>query len=233
MTRYFALIAAAGAGTRIGRAMPKQYLTVRRQPLLRYSVAVLCAHPSIEHVFLILSPDDGFFSGYDWRDFTTRLTVKPVGGNSRAESVANGLQAMTGQVDPDDWVLVHDAARPCLTRKLLDRLLQEVGDDEVGGLLALPVADTIKRADDRQRVVATEPRNRLWQAQTPQMFRYDLLCRALRDSDPATVTDEASAVEALGLNPRLVRSDASNMKVTYETDLALAEAVIAMNGDAQ
>lgn len=229
MPRYFALIAAAGAGTRIGGSVPKQYLPVGGHPLLYFPIAALCSHPSIEHVFVVVSPDDAFHSGFDWRAFADKLTFKPVGGKSRAQSVANGLDAMAGRSDGADWVLVHDAARPCLTRGLIDRLLGEVGDDAVGGLLALPVADTIKRADAAQRVLGTEPRDRLWQAQTPQMFRYELLRRALRAGGPDVVTDEASAVEALGLRPMLVTSDTSNLKVTYEKDTALAEAIIAMN----
>ncbi len=128
--------------------------------------------------------------------------------------------------DVDDWILVHDAARPCLSAQMLDRLIGEVGDDRSGGLLAVPVADTLKRAGDDGRSMRTESRTGLWQAQTPQMFRYDLLLRALRSCDLQQATDEAAAVEALGFKPKLVQSDATNLKVTHPRDLVLAELIL-------
>jgi 2-C-methyl-D-erythritol 4-phosphate cytidylyltransferase len=147
------------------------------------------------------------------------------GGETRARSVANGLRAMAVELGDQteisrDWVLVHDAARPCLTVALVEKLIAEVGEDDAGGLLAVPVADTLKRAFDGSRVLETVPRESLWQAQTPQMFRHHLLLDAL-DFAPE-VTDEASAIEALGLSPRLVAADVSNLKVTYPLDLQLA-----------
>jgi 2-C-methyl-D-erythritol 4-phosphate cytidylyltransferase len=131
--------------------------------------------------------------------------------------------ALLDVVEPDDWILVHDAARPCLTPALIDRLMGEIADDSVGGLLALPVADTLKRADASQRVGETVPREHLWQAQTPQIFRYRLLLEALRRADPTRVTDEASAVELLGLKPRLVTGSSANLKVTWPEDLTFAQ----------
>ena len=133
---------------------------------------------------------------------------------------------MDAEAGAQDWVLVHDAARPGLTPRLLGRLIDACVDDPVGGLLALPVADTLKRADDDNRSIRTESRAGLWQAQTPQMFRYDLLLRALRSCDLQQATDEAAAVEALGLKPKLVQSDATNLKVTHAHDLALAELIL-------
>jgi 2-C-methyl-D-erythritol 4-phosphate cytidylyltransferase len=133
---------------------------------------------------------------------------------------------MAGHARPDDWVLVHDAARPCLSAQTLDRLINEVGDDRSGGLLAIPVADTLKRASEDRRSIRTESRTGLWQAQTPQMFRYELLLRALRSCDLEQATDEAAAVEALGFQPKLVQSDATNLKVTHTQDLALAELIL-------
>jgi len=135
----------------------------------------------------------------------------------------NGLIAMLDAVEPDDWVLVHDAARPCLTALLIDRLLAQLSDDAVGGLLALPVADTLKKADDAQRVSVTVPRKKLWQAQTPQMFRYRLLLEALRRADAAALTDEAGAIEQLGLSPKLVMGSPTNLKVTWPDDLRFAQ----------
>lgn len=149
-------------------------------------------------------------------------------GDARAESVLNGLNAMysSGKVDGDDWVLVHDAARPCLSAPQLDQLINELSYDGVGGLLAIPVSDTLKRADSDHRIASTEPRAHLWQAQTPQMFRFNLLKDALSKVDSRQITDDASAIEALGLKPRLVLSDAYNFKVTYPQDLALAELIL-------
>jgi 2-C-methyl-D-erythritol 4-phosphate cytidylyltransferase len=144
------------------------------------------------------------------------------GGETRAESVANGLLA--SELEPDDWVLVHDAARPCLTQAHLAKLIAELRDDAVGGILAVPVADTLKRADAQQRIEFTEPRDRLWQAQTPQMFRAGLLAEALARCK--NVTDEASAVESLGFQPKLVEGDSSNFKVTYPQDIRLAELLL-------
>jgi 2-C-methyl-D-erythritol 4-phosphate cytidylyltransferase len=133
---------------------------------------------------------------------------------------------MRSSVSENDWVLVHDAARPCLSVALLDRLLQALATDAIGGILALPVADTLKAGDDERRIVRTVDRSGLWQAQTPQMFRFRVLERALAEADVAAVTDEASAVEALGLQPRLVEGDATNLKVTYARDMVLAELIL-------
>ena len=148
------------------------------------------------------------------------------GGAARAASVFNGLAAVRDLVDADNWVLVHDAVRPCLPAVALTRLIETLADDAVGGLLALPVVDTLKRADAAGRVIKTEPRDGLWQAQTPQMFRYRALFEALRAIDPAVATDEASAMEALGLQPRLVTGDTRNLKVTYPHDLELAALIL-------
>jgi 2-C-methyl-D-erythritol 4-phosphate cytidylyltransferase len=221
---YFALVPAAGGGTRMGGDCPKQYLPLAGQPLIRHALATLAAVPAIARVYVVLAPDDVMWDGYDWSDLAPRLEVLRCGGATRAESVANGLQAMRGEVLGEDWVLVHDAARACLTSAHVEQLIAEVGDDPVGGLLAVPVADTLKRTQEAavpgQRVAATVAREGLWQAQTPQMFRHAQLAEALACA-PA-VTDEASAIEALGLHPRLVAADATNLKVTYPLDLQLA-----------
>ena len=204
--------------------MPKQYLPLAGQPLLFHTLATLCAHPLIERVFVVLSVDDSEWDRHDWRRLEPKLNPLFCGGATRADSVAHGLRAVADDVAPNDWMLVHDAARCCLAPWHLDRLIEDVGHDEVGGLLAMPVADTLKRADERGRVAATVSRERLWQAQTPQMFRYVMLRRALDHA--RDVTDEASAIEALGLHPRLVAADASNLKVTFPLDLQLAEWIL-------
>jgi 2-C-methyl-D-erythritol 4-phosphate cytidylyltransferase len=139
--------------------------------------------------------------------------------------VLNGLVACASAVEPNDWILVHDAARPCLGQAELHRLIEGAGGDAVGGILAVPVADTLKRADEDRRILETEPRDHLWHAQTPQMFRHGMLLRALRDA--AHVTDEAGAVEALGYKAKLVEGDTRNLKITFASDLPIAESILA------
>jgi 2-C-methyl-D-erythritol 4-phosphate cytidylyltransferase len=226
--RYFALIPAAGVGARMGAALPKQYARLAGKVMLRHVLDNFAAHDAITHTFVVVSGEDAYIDdairddpGHVSPALAGRVTIVRDGGDTRRQSVLNGLQAMRPQIGDDEWVLVHDAARPGLSAALLDRLIAGIRDDEVGGLLALPVVDTLKRSDGDGRVCATVPRAALWSAQTPQMFRYGLLKKALEAA--ADVTDEASAIEALGLAPRLVHGSARNMKVTLPGDLALAE----------
>ena len=224
--RCFALIPAAGSGSRMGADSPKQYLEIAGAPMLQHAVRALCAHPQIEQVFVVLAEGDSHFARYDWTPFNAKLRPLYCGGMTRAASVLNGLRAMASLLQPEDWVLVHDAARPCLAQAHLDALIAELAEDEVGGLLAVPVADTLKRADKTARVIATEPRENLWQAQTPQMFRHGLLLRALESLGTETPTDEARAIEHLGLKPKLVACDVTNLKITYPQDLQLAALIL-------
>ncbi|HKO87656.1 MAG TPA: 2-C-methyl-D-erythritol 4-phosphate cytidylyltransferase [Burkholderiales bacterium] len=220
----FGLIPAAGSGTRLGTGLPKQYLPIAGEAMLVHSIRALARHTGIETVFVVLDADDAHFCDLNLQEFGSRVAPLYCGGKTRRDSVRNGLIAAADAIEADDWVLVHDAARPCLRRADLEALIQQVRQDEVGGLLGVPVADTLKRADDAERVRSTEPRDALWVAQTPQMFRYASLLRAL-DAAPAA-TDESSAVEAGGLKPRLVKGSSSNLKVTYAADLAIAEALL-------
>lgn len=220
----YALVPAAGGGSRMGADRPKQYLPLLGRPLIAHALETLCAVPAIRKVFVVLSPADDEWDRHDWRGFAGRLDVLRCGGASRADSVANGLGAVAETVADDDWVLVHDAARACLTVSQVETLIDALRDDPVGGLLAVPVADTLKRAEGESRVAATVSREGLWQAQTPQMFRRGLLVRALAAA--RNVTDEAGAVEALGLAPKLVAADATNLKVTYPPDLQLAARIL-------
>jgi 2-C-methyl-D-erythritol 4-phosphate cytidylyltransferase len=223
---YYALVPAAGSGSRMGEAEPKQYLPLAGQPMIRHALATLCATPAIARVFVVLAPGDAHWPAATMSELGAKLCVLRCGGDTRAQSVANGLRAMTGELGgiDHDWVLVHDAARPCLTVAMVEKLMVEVGEDEAGGLLAVPVADTLKRAGDGGRILQTVSREHLWQAQTPQMFRHKLLLDALAEAPG--VTDEAGAVEALGYAPRLVAADVSNLKVTYPLDLQLAEWIL-------
>ncbi|MDO8315454.1 MAG: 2-C-methyl-D-erythritol 4-phosphate cytidylyltransferase [Rugosibacter sp.] len=238
---YYALIPAAGIGQRVAQTTPKQYLPLAGQTMIWHALRALCKNPAIDRVFVVLATDDK----EEWPDqamasLGSKLQVLRCGGATRAHSVLNGLRMMAVMLGDiaEDWVLVHDAARPCLSDVLVEKLIAEVGDDAVGGLLAVPVADTLKQADFSfesgdaiARSVGTVPRENLWQAQTPQMFRHGLLLRALGTidnmaGDAPVITDEASAVEALGLAPRLVVSLTHNIKVTYPADLQLAEIIL-------
>jgi 2-C-methyl-D-erythritol 4-phosphate cytidylyltransferase len=227
--RCFALIPAAGSGSRAAGAQPKQYAALAGRPMLWHAVAAVCRAP-VDTVFVVLAPGDTAFRGCDWSAFAGKLEPLYCGGESRRDSVYNGLVAAMAAVDADDWVLVHDAARPCLPAADLDRLVEECRNDQIGGILALPVAETVKRAGKdeggAQRVAGTEDRSQLWLAQTPQMFRAVLLAEALGKAR-GTVTDEASAIEQMGLRPRLVVGSRENFKVTYAEDLAIAEAILA------
>ena len=204
----------------MGMATPKQYLEIGGRPLIEHTLRAIAADPRISRVFVILAPGDTQFRALS--SAPGNIETLYCGGETRSASVYNGLVAVRDAVSGDDWVLVHDAARPCLSAAALSRLIAQVGENDAGGLLAIPVADTLKRADAGNRVVSTESREGLWQAQTPQMFRYGVLVEALRRAGAAGVTDEAGAVERLGLKPKLVMGEARNLKVTYPEDLELA-----------
>jgi 2-C-methyl-D-erythritol 4-phosphate cytidylyltransferase len=225
---FFALIPAAGSGTRFSDETPKQYLPLAGRPMLWHAIRAVCV-PPVEAVFVVLSRGDGAFARQDWTAFGGKVQPLFCGGGTRRDSVFNGLVATIAEVNADDWILVHDAARPCLPASDLRRLVTECEGDAIGGILALPAADTVKKAgkDEAgvQRISATEDRSRLWLAQTPQMFRAGLLAQALRQANGA-VTDEASAVEQMGFEPRLVAGSRENLKVTYPEDLAIAEAIL-------
>jgi 2-C-methyl-D-erythritol 4-phosphate cytidylyltransferase len=228
MSKFFALIPAAGSGSRMGNMMPKQYLSLVGRPMIYHAVRTLCLSPEIASVFIVLDSEDSEWLKYDWSEFSDKLVVFNCGGKTRAMSILNGLKVASEAsfIGNDDWVLVHDAARPCLNGELLKKLLDELADDAVGGLLAVPLSDTLKRSGANDRVKKTESRKDLWQAQTPQMFRYKLLMDALCKPDSITMTDDASAVEALGLYPKLVLGDVRNIKITYPQDLTLAELIL-------
>ncbi|HEU0258475.1 MAG TPA: 2-C-methyl-D-erythritol 4-phosphate cytidylyltransferase [Burkholderiales bacterium] len=224
----YALIPAAGSGTRFSGLAPKQYLPLAGRPMLWHAVRAVCV-PPVESVFVVLAPSDSAFATHDWSAFAGKLEPLYCGGETRRDSVYNGLVAAMAAVEANDWMLVHDAARPCLPRKDFDTLLRETQHDEVGGILALPIADTVKKAakdeSGAQRVAATEDRSVLWLAQTPQIFRAGLLAQALQRARGAP-TDEAAAVEQLGLRPRLIAGSRENLKVTWPEDITLAESIL-------
>lgn len=211
INKYYALIPAAGVGTRMGLTVAKQYLQIAGQSVLQHTVNAFLNTLEIVHIFVVVSPDDAFVDSQLKTD--ARLTILRCGGASRSESVRNGLHAMNN-IRAADFVLVHDAARPGITPSLIRQLMHAVKPQDIGGILALPMVDTVKRVQNG--VVETISREGLWLAQTPQMFSYALLCHAL-DAAP-DMTDEASAIEALGLSPILVEGHACNRKLTLPDD---------------
>ena len=221
MAFFHVIIPAAGIGNRMATVLPKQYVPLAGKPMISHTIQVFFKHPRIASIHLALNPEDDF-----WRSLplepASKLKLHYTGGESRSETVLNTLRAL--EVADDDWILVHDAARPGLTQQLLDNFLNTLENDPVGGLLALPLADTLKQADGNTRIAGTIPRANLWQAQTPQMFRYGLLKKAL-ESFNGTATDEAEAIEALGLQPKLVQGEMRNLKITYPQDLEILEAL--------
>lgn len=224
--RIWYVIAAAGRATRFGGPVPKPYLKIAGATLLEHGLRALVTLPGIAGGAVVLATGDRRFERLPTA--LRRRVVAVEGGETRARSVLNGLQALI-TASPDDWVLVHDAARPCVPRRDLRALVGACRRDAVGGLLAAPVADTVKQADEDGRSLRTLPRERLWRAQTPQMFRLGVLSQALSQALAAGFepTDEAAAIERLGLRPRLVEGSALNVKVTRPADLAFAAAACA------
>jgi len=228
MPRVFAIVPAAGQGTRIGDPVPKQYISLAGKPMVFHGLAALAKVARVERIFVVLAPGDRHWAKHDWSALGAKVEPLFAGGAHRAQSVRNALDALGDRIGADDWVLVHDAARPCIRAELVEQFLDELDDDPVGGLLAMPVADTLKSAAEGQRVAATIPRLNLWRAQTPQMFRYAVLRRGLAERGDAT--DESQAVEAAGRAPRLVEGENGNLKVTFAEDIALAEMILARQG---
>lgn len=221
-SRFFALIPCAGQGSRAGTPLAKQYQSIAGQPLVLHTLSAFAAVKRLDRTLVVVAPGDLFF-GQSSAD--ARFEVADCGAASRAGSVLNGLQALRlAGAQNHDWVLVHDAARCLISPAQIDRLIDACAADEVGGLLALKLPDTLKRELDG-RVAATVDRTDKWLAQTPQMFRLGALSEALRGAGDST-TDESSAIEAMGLHPKLVAGSAENFKVTYAEDFLLAEAIL-------
>lgn len=223
--RLWAVVPAAGAGRRFGGDVAKQYIELDGQPLVAHALRALLAHPSVDGVVVVLAADDGSWPG--WAEMSGKPVLTCAGGATRAESVLAGLAALPESVRADDFVLVHDAARPNLQQGDLDALLERGRADPVGAILAAPVRDTLKRAGDDGGIDGTEPRERLWRALTPQLFRRLQLSRALEAAraDGIEVTDESMAMERQGLRPLLVEGREDNLKVTTPADLALLRAL--------
>lgn len=219
----WAVVPAAGIGSRMGSTIPKQYLPLLGQPVIEHTLTLLLSHPLINTIFLPLDAGDVYWPKLALAKDRRIQTV--AGGQERCHSVLNALQMIAPQAAARDWVLVHDVARPCLCLEDLDRLFRELEHEEVGGLLGVPVADTLKRTDAQGVVQETVDRSQVWRAYTPQMFRFGVLYQALQDAlaGQALVTDEAAAVERSGYRPRMVQGRADNIKITIPSDLAMAE----------
>lgn len=220
--RHFALIAAAGMGSRMRAHLPKQYLPLLGKPLLQYSIDTFSKSTFVDHTYLLLHPKDNALEESCSKGIMSlppNVSFLRCGGHTRRDSVLQGLYSIKEKVSENDWILVHDAARPGLTLEKLDEFILLVNKHPVGGLLAMPVSDTVKK--QKSGVVSTVSRDGLWLAQTPQMFRYQDLVKAL-ETYP-NVTDESGAMEAMGHSPLLVEGDFENMKITKSNDLNMME----------
>ncbi|OOZ36264.1 2-C-methyl-D-erythritol 4-phosphate cytidylyltransferase [Solemya velesiana gill symbiont] len=227
---YWAVVPAAGAGRRMGSEVPKQYLQLGERKVIEHTLGRLLGHTLIRGVAVAVSASDEWWPETAFAGHPSVFRVG--GGEERCHSVLNALVELKRHADPDDWVLVHDAARPCLRSEDIDRLIQAMKDDAPGGLLAVPVHDAVKRSDEGDRVVETVPREALWRAYTPQVFRLEALHEALKRAlaEGQLVTDDASAMELQGVKPLLVEGHSDNIKITRPEDLELAAFYLSKQG---
>jgi len=220
---YWVIVPAAGMGTRMGANCPKQYLLLAGRPVLEHTLERLASHPLITEIVVVLANGDEHWKKLNLNNISKPVTTT-IGGNERCDSVLNGLNVLASKANDNDWVLVHDAARPCVRAIDIEQLISKCKNSD-GGLLGLPVKDTMKQVDDDALISKTLKRDRIWHALTPQMFRYRNLCDSLQQSlkSDKLVTDEAMAMELAGYKPQLVQGHADNIKITQAEDLALAE----------
>ena len=220
---FWAVIPAGGVGRRMGADRPKQYLKLLDRTVLEHSMLPFCEHPLIKGIVVVVADGDGFWPALAPARHP-RVVTAP-GGHERCHSVLNGLKRLAGLADDGDWVLVHDAARPCITATDIDSLIDGLRDHPVGGILAQPVRDTVKQVAQDHAIEATLERERLWRALTPQMFRLGVLREAIGAAleNDILVTDEAQALERNGSRPEIVQGGSHNIKVSLDEDLALAE----------
>lgn len=218
-TRYWVMIPAAGIGTRMDVDIPKQYIVINGKTVIEHTLDCFIQREEINGIVVAIADTDEH-----WQTLPVakngKLIIAP-GGKERYQSVLNGLKVLSDKAQADDWVLVHDAARPCLYQSVIDRLMIELRNHDVGGILALPCRDTMKRANDNHEIESTVEREHLWNAQTPQMFRYGKLLTALEKvvNEKMIVTDEAMAMESCGYKPMLVLGHPENIKLTHKDDL--------------
>lgn len=228
---YFAVVTAAGTGQRMQTTVPKQYLALGDKSVITYALAPLLAAVEIQKVIVVLATDDTHFTHTEYAQHPKIITITVATGKERSDTVLAGMQALATVAMENDWVLVHDAARPCLHPTDLHKLIHALQDHAVGGILAKRMVDTVKRSDEHERIIETIPRHDLWQAMTPQMFRYGLLLHALErvQREQLKITDDASALEMAGYQPQLIEGRADNIKITYPLDLVLAAYFLNIN----
>ncbi|UZE97362.1 2-C-methyl-D-erythritol 4-phosphate cytidylyltransferase [Alkalimarinus alittae] len=228
--KYWVIVPAAGVGSRMNADRPKQYLPLSDKTVIEHTLEKLLSYPLFDHLLVGVSVDDQY-----WERFPISCNKRVVrfdGGKERVDTVLNGLQLIADRASPDDWVLVHDVARPCITLNDIDRMVKALEADDVGGILGVPVADTVKKVVNGG-IVNTVDRSSLWRAYTPQMFRYQALYSALENglNKGVVITDEASAMEAEGLTPKMIQGSAENIKITQPGDLHLAEIYLSREKD--
>ena len=224
MSNVHVIIPAAGHGSRLGQSIPKQFTRIGDKTIIEYIDAVFARTQFIKSVFIALNPKEKTKANGNYQ-FSNKTTILYTGGESRAQTVLSSLLEINKQIDENDWVMVHDAARIGITESIINQFIKEVSTDKVGGIVAIPATDTVKKINNKLEVIGTEDRDVLWLAQTPQMFRNKILKKALKNFQ-GIPTDEAEAVEALGLKPKLFKGNAQNFKITYPEDLERAQNVL-------
>ena len=224
MSNVHVIIPAAGHGNRFGRSNPKQFTIIHDKTILEHAENIFAQAISIHSIYIALNPEEDIFKKNSF-DFSDKTKILYTGGEHRSQTVFNSLSKIVNEVDGDDWIIVHDAARIGLNASIINNFVDDIVTHQVGGIMALPVPDTVKKVNNNQEIVATENRDILWLAQTPQMFRYKILIEAFNNFN-GIPTDESEMVEALGLKPVIIRGNMSNFKITYPEDLKRAEQLI-------
>tara|TARA_B100000929_G_scaffold290537_1_gene284504 strand:+ start:1097 stop:1798 length:702 start_codon:yes stop_codon:yes gene_type:complete len=221
--KYWVVIPAAGIGKRMGSDIPKQYVSVRGKTVIEHTIDNFISRKEIQNICISISESDNYWSTLPISK--NKKIITTVGGNERYESVYNGLRALQDKANDDDWVLVHDAVRPCLKKSIIDRLITDISSHDVGGILALPCFETMKRVNNSNEVEETINRETIWRAQTPQVFKYQKLLLAIEKviNENIFITDEAMAMELSNHKPIVILGDENNIKITHKTDLKYLE----------
>lgn len=227
--KYFSIVPAAGKGHRMGTSTPKQYLSLHDAPVIQHTLNALLSYPQFEKIVVVISADDEYWSRLNLN--THPKIMATVGGCERYHSVLNGLSALEGLADPNDWILVHDAARPCLRTSDIQKLIHKVADHPVGGLLGVPMIDTVKSVAKDGEVLKTVDRRELWHAYSPQLFRFKVLRDAIQKAitNQDLITDESSAIELTGVKSLMIEGRRDNIKITTPEDLVLAASFLRNN----
>ena len=224
MENIHLIIPAAGESSRMGSTTPKQFSNFHGKTILEYVESIFSKLAAIKTITIALNKKQKYIKSLNCQ-FSNKTTLIDCGGSNRSETVLNALRIIGEDIQKKDWIMVHDAARVGITESLVNNFIRDIVDDKVGGILAIPVLDTVKRVDKKQQIIRTEKRDEIWLAQTPQMFRFDLLNKALK-SFKGNPTDESEAIEAFGLSPRIVKGNLVNFKITYPDDLMRIEKLI-------